>query len=169
MAFGLCREFSTLTVHRSRKKHVNAYILQVHSFCRILDAPQRRCACGAWRRKATPPKRKAEKVTKRTKKASPGEKKSGDGKIRFLSKWELFSPEAYRTVPAWEVPWGWQTTSVGMIAWGASFLLAGILTIPLGINLLGVTDYKSMTAMQQSQIQLLDQVCTLPTFTALSS
>ena len=63
-------------------------------------------------------------------------------------------------MPAWEVPWGWQTTSIGMIAWGASFLLAGIITIPLGINLLGVTDYKSMTAMQQSQIQLLDQVCT---------
>ena len=63
-------------------------------------------------------------------------------------------------MPAWEVPWGWQTTTIGLLAWGASFLLAGIITIPLGINLLGVTDYKGMTAMQQSQIQLLDQVCT---------
>jgi hypothetical protein len=112
-----------------------------------------------WRWKPTPtPKRKAEKISKRTKKTSTSEKTPGDGKIRFFSKWEVFSPEAYKTVPAWEVPWGWQTTSLGMLAWAASFLLAGILTIPLGINILGVADYKSMTAMQQSQIQLFDQV-----------
>ena len=119
-----------------------------------MNAPQRRCACGAWRRKVTPPKRKAEKQSKRPKKASTGEKKEGDGKIRFLSKWEVFSPDAYRGVPAWEVPWGWQTTSIGMIAWGASFLLAGIITIPLGINLLGVTDYKSMTAVSYTHLTL---------------
>jgi hypothetical protein len=76
-----------------------------------------------------------------------------------LGKWRIFSPEAYREVPAWDVPWGWQTTTLGMIAWGVSFLFVGILSIPIGFKLLGVTDFKSMTAMQQSQIQLIDQVC----------
>jgi hypothetical protein len=127
---------------------------------RFQDAAQRRCVCGAWSRKPSPSKRKVEKQPRRSKKTSTTEKKPGDGKIRFLSKWEVFSPEAYQTVPAWEVPWGWQTTALGMIAWGASFLLAGIITIPLGINFLGVTEYKSMTAIQQSEIQLFDQVQT---------
>lgn len=144
---------------RSHDARECAIILQVRRIFRIPDAPQRRCTCGAWGRKKTvPPKRQAEKVTKRAKKASTRESKPGDGKIRFLSKWEVFSPDAYRTVPAWDVPWGWQTTSLGMIAWGVSFLAAGILTIPLGIVLLDVKDYQSMTAMQQSQIQLFDQV-----------
>lgn len=116
--------------------------------------PRRQCVCGVWKRKPTPTKREPER---RKKKSKADDKQPGDGKVRFLSKWEAFSPSSYRSVPAWEVPWGWQTTSLGMLAWGASFLLAGIITIPLGIKFLGVADYKSMTALQQSQIQLFDQ------------
>ena len=129
--------------------------IEVLLTCRTRQLPRRQCVCAVWKRKPTPAKRGAEK---RQKKSKDDDKKPGDGKGRFLSKWEAFSPSVYRSVPSWEVPWGWQTTSLGMIAWGASFLLAGIITIPLGIKLLGVADYKSMTALQQSQIQLFDQV-----------
>lgn len=147
---------STVISRRRGYSHDMQFIVFTY---RIGPLPRRQCVCGVWKRKPTPTKREPER---RKKKSKADDKQPGDGKVRFLSKWEAFSPSSYRSVPAWEVPWGWQTTSLGMLAWGASFLLAGIITIPLGIKFLGVADYKSMTALQQSQIQLFDQVRTKP-------
>lgn len=75
-----------------------------------------------------------------------------------LAKWNFFTFAEFSKVPAWDVPWGWQTIVFGMLAWGFSFILTGLLSLPISIAVLDIENLKSLTAMQQSQIQLFDQV-----------
>ena len=44
-------------------------------------------------------------------------------------RWAFFSPEAYSR--AWSVPWGARTVIGGMSLWAVSFLVVGIVLLPL--------------------------------------
>lgn len=46
-----------------------------------------------------------------------------------------------------------------MGAWGLTFILTGLLSLPISVAVLDIESLKSLTAMQQSEIQLFDQVC----------
>ena len=73
-------------------------------------------------------------------------------------RWQILNLKAYSQVDPWQVPWGWPTIVIGTGAWAVSFVLTGILAIPIAVYGFGVTDLQSLTPLQQSQIQLLDQV-----------
>jgi hypothetical protein len=74
------------------------------------------------------------------------------------SAWEFFRLEAYTQAEPWDVPWGWRTIIFGMLAWGVSFLLIGVFSVPIAANLLHVTNLRTMTPLQVSEVQLIDQV-----------
>jgi hypothetical protein len=76
------------------------------------------------------------------------------------SKWQFLSADAYVNAPKWDVPWGLRTILVGMLLWAASFVLTGLLALPIGAALLGTTDTQHLTSIQQSQLQLFGQVST---------
>ena len=125
--------------------------------CRApLASPHRKCLCSAKpskeARSKTPGRRQSPKTLR-----SP--KKDGEGAGLGLAKWNFFSPAEFKEVPAWDVPWGWQTIVFGMLAWGLTFILTGLLSLPISVAVLDIESLKSLTAMQQSEIQLFDQVC----------
>lgn len=72
-------------------------------------------------------------------------------------KWGFFDAEAYTQAPSWDVPWGWPTIVLGTSAWAVSFLLTGILALPIAYYGFGVVDLSKMSALQESQLQLADQ------------
>jgi hypothetical protein len=128
---------------------------------RPVPAEQRRCCeCRAQPKKTTQTKQKKRSQL-------PGRNKAPIESAE-RKKWEFFSPEKYREVPAWDVPWGWPTIVGGMLAWGVTFILTGVLAIPIGAKIFEVTSLKTMTPLQQSEIQLLDQVRPFATFAALT-
>lgn len=117
--------------------------------------PQRQCRCFAKPSKQTRTESAAKRQSRRTiKSPQPDDKGAGLG----LSKWNFFTPEDFKAVPAWDVPWGWQTIVFGMFAWGFTFILTGLLSLPISIAVLDIENLKSLSAMQQSGIQLVDQV-----------
>jgi hypothetical protein len=46
-----------------------------------------------------------------------------------------------------------------MGAWGLLFALTSLLAIPSGVYFLKIADVRSMTPLQESQLQLLGEVC----------
>jgi len=73
-------------------------------------------------------------------------------------EWGVLKAERYWQAPAWDVPWGWPTALGGMVAWAASFLLVGLLSVPLAMNAFHFKSLDGLNALQESQLALLDQV-----------
>jgi hypothetical protein len=139
--------------------------LRPQQWCR----QQRRVGCSAKARKQPPsrraPQRAPQKVTPkapvRSKSRLPWRlkpKKQDSKSVDAQHGWQFLKPKAYSQAAPWQVPWGWPTIIIGTGAWAVSFVLTGILAIPIAVYGFGVVDLSSLTPLQQSQIQLLDQV-----------
>ena len=130
-----------------------------------LPAQARAVVCCAQRSKADSKKRQAAKEqSRRTKlvarqKQQRQQKRSRDKQQRDESpRWRFLAPKAYAQAEGWDVPWGWPTIVAGTAGWGVSFVLTGILTVPIAIFAFKINNFNNITALQQSQIQLADQV-----------
>ena len=73
-------------------------------------------------------------------------------------RWRFLSPEAYLNAPAWDIPWGWPVIVSGMLLWAGSFIVTGVLALPLGAVALGVDDIDKLSTLQSSQLMLFGQV-----------
>jgi hypothetical protein len=131
-------------------KYSNMVLLQWHS------SASRSIACSA--KQVKRPKQKGSalrSLSKRWFQGGPQVKKH----VPPPPKWQFLSAEAYLNAPKWDVPWGWQTIVLGMLLWAVSFVLTGLLALPIGAALLGASDTQHFTSIQQSQLQLFGQVC----------
>lgn len=79
--------------------------------------------------------------------------------------WGVVNWKRYAEAPEWPVPWGWGTVLFGMAAWGVSFLIVGVLSVPLTMQLFHFPSIESLTSLQQSEIALCDQL--LATFVGI--
>jgi hypothetical protein len=83
---------------------------------------------------------------------------SKDSSDRSSLQWKVFDLQAYTQAETWDVPWGWKTIVFGMLAWAISFLLIGFVSVPIAAEVLHISDLRSMTPLQTSELQLIDQV-----------